>query len=148
MEEKQRDDNTCKTNKKKRIWNINRQVYKKMQNLKLCLCFRNIFFLGEKGRKWSKMTIFRHVGNDLNVPLEVSSMHQTIKGDPRDGWDESKPDWSYFPPWYSKSGHFPIEIPIKNKKCLHNWGYGSIILKIVLWAHFTIRKAITRKDMI
>ena len=39
-----------------------------------------------------------------------------FKGDPMDGWDELKPDRSYlshFPPWYSKSGHFPIEIPIK-----------------------------------
>ena len=26
------------------------------------------------------------------------------------------PPWTYFPTWYSKSGHFPIEIPIKNKK--------------------------------
>ena len=34
--------------------------------------------------KMDKMTIFRHVGNDLNVPLEVSSIHQTIKGDSRD----------------------------------------------------------------
>ena len=34
------------------------------------------------------LAIFRHVGNDQKWPLEVSSMHQTIKGDPRDGWDE------------------------------------------------------------
>ena len=40
------------------------------------------------------------------------------QGDPRDGWDELEPNRSYlshFPTWYSKSGHFPIEIPIKNK---------------------------------
>ena len=42
------------------------------------------------------------------------------KGDPRVGWDELEPNRSYlshFPTWYSKyskSGHFPIEIPIKN----------------------------------
>ena len=86
-------------------------------------CPRIVFFnLG-----W--LAIFRHVGNDLNVPLGVSSMHQTIKGDPRDGWDELKPDRSYlshFPPWYSKSGHFPIEIPIKNEKWPLNLSYGSI----------------------
>ena len=29
----------------------------------------------------------------------------------------------------------------KNKKYLHNWGNGSMILKIVLWAHFTITHA-------
>ena len=43
------------------------------------------------------------------------------KGDPRDGWDELLPDRSYlshFPTWYSKSGHFPIEIPIKKDKKL------------------------------
>ena len=43
------------------------------------------------------------------------------KGDPRDGWDELEPDRSYlshFPTWYSKSGHFPIEIPIKNENGL------------------------------
>ena len=94
--------------------------------------------------KWPispKITIFRHVGNDQIWPPVPSSMHQTIQGDPRDGWDELKPDPSYlshFPPWYSKSGHFPIELPIKNKKCLQNWEYGSIIRKIILWAHFTI----------
>ena len=32
-------------------------------------------------------------------PLEVSSMHQTIEGDSRDGWDELNSDWSYFPPF-------------------------------------------------
>ena len=94
-------------------------------------CPRIVFF---------NLAIFRHVGNDLNVPLEVSLMHQTIKGDPKDGWDELKPDQSYlshFPPWYSKN-----EIPIENKKCPHNNGYGSTILKIVLWAHFTITHAV------
>ena len=45
-----------------------------------------------------------------------------VKGDPRVGWDELEPNRSYlshFPTWYSKyskSGHFPIEIPIKNEK--------------------------------
>ena len=34
------------------------------------------------------------------------------------------------------------EIPIKNKKCLQVWEYGFIILKIVLWAHFTITHAV------
>ena len=45
--------------------------------------------------KMAKMTIFRYVGNDLNVPLAVSSMHQTIKGDPRVGWDELEPNRPY-----------------------------------------------------
>ena len=105
--------------------------------------------------------------------LEVSSMHQTIKGDPRDGCDELKPKWSYlshFPPWYLKSGHFPIEIPIKNKQCLQNLSYGPILeinrsifpieipiknkeclqnlsygpcLEIVLWAHFAVLRRST-----
>ena len=49
-----------------------------------------------------------------------------VQGDPRVGWDELKPDWSYlshFPPWYSKSGHFPIEISIKTFK---SKPYGAI----------------------
>ena len=37
---------------------------------------------------------------------------------------------------------FSIEISIKNKKCLQNWGYGSIIPKIILWAHYTITHAV------
>ena len=93
--------------------------------------------------KWAlspKMAIFRHVANGRQGSPR-------FKGDPRDGWDELKPDWSYlshFPPWYSKLGHFPIEIPIKNKKCLHNWGYRSIILKIIFWAPYTIKHAVFR----
>ena len=51
---------------------------------------------------------------------------------------------SHFPTWYSKSGHFPIEIPIKNEKWPPTPSYGSIILKIVLWAHFTITHAVLR----
>ena len=38
------------------------------------------------------------------------------------------------------------EIPIKNKKCLQVWEYGFIILKIVLWAHFTITHAVLRES--
>ena len=63
------------------------------------------------------------------------------KGDPRDGWDELKPDRSYlshFPPWYSKSGQFPI----KNEKWPLGLSYGSIILKIVWWPYFTITHAV------
>ena len=63
------------------------------------------------------------------------------KEDPRDGWDELKPDRSYlshFPPWYSKSGQFPI----KNEKWPLGLSYGSIILKIVLWPYFTITHAV------
>ena len=70
-----------------------------------------------------------------------------FKGDPRVGWDELEPNRSYlshFPTWYSKSGHFPIEIPIKNEKWPPTPSYGSIILKIVLWAHFTITHAVLR----
>ena len=86
------------------------------------------------------LTIFRHF-------QACRQGSPRFKGDPRDGWDELKPDWSYlshFPPWYSKSGHFSIEIPIKNKKCLHNWGYRSIILKIIFWAPYTITHAVFR----
>ena len=64
-----------------------------------------------------------------------------FKGDPMDGWDELKPDRSYlshFPPWYSKSGQFPI----KNEKWPLGLSYGSIILKIVLWPYFTLTHAV------
>ena len=49
---------------------------------------------------------------------------------------------SHFPTWYSKSGHFLIEIPIKKENWPPDLSYGSIILKIVLWAHFTITHAV------
>ena len=90
--------------------------------------------------KIAKMTIFRHVANGRQGSPR-------FKGDPRDEWDELRPDRSYlshFPPWYSKSGHFPIEIPIKNKKWPLNLSYGSIILKI--WAHFIITHAVLRES--
>ena len=48
---------------------------------------------------------------------------------PRVALEELKLDRSYlihFPPWYSKSGHFPIEVPIKNEKWPLNLSYGSI----------------------
>ena len=69
------------------------------------------------------------------------------KGDPRDGWDELEPNRSYlshFTTWYSKSGHFAIENPIKNENWPLTPSYGSIILKIVLWAHFTNSHAVLR----
>ena len=56
--------------------------------------------------------------------MEVSSMHQTIKGDPRDGWDELKPDRSYlshFPPWYSKSKSAPLKFPLKTTRSVKNY---------------------------
>ena len=37
-----------------------------------------------------------------------------------------------------KSGQRPV--PNKNKKCLQKLGYGSIILKIIFWASYTIKK--------
>ena len=40
--------------------------------------------------------------------------------------------------------HFPIEIPIKNEKWPLTPSYLSIILKIVLWAHFTNSHAVLR----
>ena len=86
------------------------------------------------------LKIFRHVANGRQGSPR-------FKGDPRDGWDELKPDRSYlshFPPLYSKSGHFPIEIPIKNEKWPLNFSYGSIILKIVLWAHYHNTCRVTR----
>ena len=39
---------------------------------------------------------------------------------------------------------FPLEFPLKTK-CLQNLSYGSIIVKIVLWAHFTITHAVLCK---
>ena len=79
------------------------------------------------------MVIFKHVAKDRQG-------FPRSKGDPRDGWDELEPNRSYlshFTTWYSKSGHFPIENPIKNENWPLTPSYGSIILKIVLWAHFT-----------
>ena len=46
------------------------------------------------------MTIFKHVGNGQNVPLELISVHQTITGDPNNGLDELEPNRSYL-------NHFP-----------------------------------------
>ena len=46
------------------------------------------------------------------------------KGDPRDGWDELKPDWSYlshFPPWYSKSKSAPFKSPLKTTRSVKNY---------------------------
>ena len=37
-----------------------------------------------------------------------------------------------------------IEIPIKNEKRPLNLSYGSVILKIILWAHLTITHAVLR----
>ena len=58
-----------------------------------------------------------------------------FKGDPMDGWDELKPDQSYlshFQPWYSKSGQFPIEIPIKNTLNTKIFPQNDILLSITL----------------
>ena len=80
--------------------------------------------------KWPispKITIFRHVGNDQIWPPVPSSMHQTIQGDPRDGWDELKPDRSYlshFATWYSKSTHFSIEMH-RNRHWKQKWHFCS-----------------------
>ena len=59
----------------------------------------------------AKMTIFGHVANGRQGSPR-------FKRDPRVGWDELEPNRSYlshFRTWYSKLGHFPIEIPIKNE---------------------------------
>ena len=64
------------------------------------------------------------------------------QGDPRVGWDELEPNRSYlshFPTRYSKSGHFPIEIPIKNENLSLNAILLSITLKIFLWPPLTQR---------
>ena len=70
-----------------------------------------------------KMVIFKHVAKGRQgLPRS--------KGDPRVGWDELEPNRSYlshFPTWYSKLGHFPIEIPIKNENGWYPIVYGSII---------------------
>ena len=68
---------------------------------------------------------------------------------PRVALEELKLDRSYlihFPPWYSKSGHFPIEVPIKNEKWPLNLSYGSIILQIGLGDYFTITHAVLRES--
>ena len=61
--------------------------------------------------KMAKMPIIRHVTNGRQGSPR-------FKGDPRVGWDESEPNRSYlshFPTWYSRSDHFPIEIPIRGR---------------------------------
>ena len=72
-----------------------KKIYRPINDILPALFVFNGNFNGKMARFWisylvisAKMTILRHVGNHLNVPLGVSSMHQTIKGDPRDGWDE------------------------------------------------------------
>ena len=61
--------------------------------------------------KMAKMPIIRHVTNGRQGSPR-------FKGDPRVGWDELEPNRSYlshFPTWYSRSDHFPIEIPIRGR---------------------------------
>ena len=97
--------------------------------------------------KMAKMTIFRH-GRQGSPRVAIGRQgFPRSKGDPRDGRDELEPNRSYlshFTTWYSKSGHFPIENPIKNENWPLTPSYGSIILKIVLWAHFTNSHAVLR----
>ena len=70
------------------------------------------------------MVIFKHVAKGRQGSPRVANGRQGFpgsQGDPRDGWDELEPNRSYlshFPTWYSKSGHFPIEIPIINENGL------------------------------
>ena len=72
-----------------------------------------------------KLVIFKHVAKDRQG-------FPRSKGDPRDGWDELQPDRSYlnhFSTWYSKSGHFPIEIPI-NSHLKRKW-----LVSYCLWVY-------------
>ena len=101
--------------------------------------WRPLATLGDHAWKWSKWP---------KLPLSgMSPMVAKVQGNPMVGWDELEPNRSYlshFPTWYSKSGHFPIEIPIKNEKWPPTPSYGSIILKIVLWAYFTSSHAVLK----
>ena len=100
-----------------------------------------------KMAKMTKMTIFRHGRQGSPRVANGRQGFPRSKGDPRDGWDELEPNRSYlshFTTWYSKSGHFPIENPIKNENWPLTPSYRSIILKIVLWAHFTNSHAVLR----
>ena len=93
------------------------------------------------------LTIFSHGRQGSPRVADGRQGFPRSKGDPRDGWDELEPNRSYlshFTTWYSKSGHFPIENPIKNENWPLTPSYGSIILKIVLWAHFTNSHAVLR----
>ena len=63
----------------------------------------------------------------------LSSMSITMSTTDRQTWDELKPDrshLSHFPQWYSKSGHFPIEIPIKNTLNTKIFPQNDILLSI------------------
>ena len=85
--------------------------------------WRPLATLGDHAWKWSFWPfsgIFRHVAISPMVAKGRQGFPRS-KGDPRDGWDELEPNRSYlshFPTWYSKSGHFPIEIPLKTKSAL------------------------------
>ena len=73
--------------------------------------------------KMAKMTIFRHVANGRQGSPR-------FKGDPRDGWDELKPDRSYlshFPPWYSKSKSAPLKFPLKTTRSVKNCAWESLL---------------------
>ena len=77
----------------------------------LILAIFEMAILGEIGhfqacRQWSPRVVKSRQGSPR------------FKRDLRVGWDELEPNRSYlnhFPTWYSKLGHFPIEIPIKNE---------------------------------
>ena len=105
----------------------------------------------DKKDKYSETIWFKlKLGKWPNFEYHVGKWHKwspRFKEDPRVGWDELEPNRSYlshFPTWYSKLGHFPIEIPIKNEKWPPTPSYGSIILKIVLWAYFTSSHAVLK----
>ena len=84
-----------------------------------CIFCNSKFWLFPTWPFWRKLAIFKHVGNGQNLRIELMSVHQTIQGGPSNVLDKSEPNRSYqshFPTWYSKLGHFTIEIPIKNEK--------------------------------
>ena len=83
------------------------QNYRPITEIKRSLSVFNGNFNGE-------MTIFRHVAHGRQGSPR-------FKGDPRVGWNELEPNQSILShslTWYSKLGHFPIEIPIKKRKRL------------------------------
>ena len=95
----------------------------------------------------------RSISSIISQPIFFIVFREGVKktGKKRSGWplgltplEQNRSYLSHFPTWYSKSGHFPIEIPIKNEKWPPTPGFGSIILKIVLWPYFTKTHAMLR----
>ena len=60
------------------------------------------------------MVIFKHVAKGRQGPPRAAKGFQGPRGTPGMG-EMSFNQIDHFPTWYSKSGRFPIENPIKNE---------------------------------